>query len=459
MMQDDAHLPPAHDQNQKQVLADAMVRLYRKQDYTPLQKIFAKTMPADLAMVLDGFPRQEMVNLFSVLQPPALAAKVLRELSPAAQITLLQKLDTVVLVPIVEKMPPDARSALLKQVPEKEANRLLATMNGDSRREVEALQGYDRGSAGGWMTSQFFILPEETLVAEALAAIHNMCGCEMVYYLFIKDGKGRLAGVTTLRQLVLRNPQQTLAAIAKQRVIHVHLHTPIREVASLARRHHLLAIPVVDEQDVMTGLVTMDDLMTVVEEENTADILCQAGIRTGEYPTPTLRETIHKRLPWLMATLAGGALVALLLNQQLAVLNNPFPLLLFLPVVLALAGRVAQQAATVATRGLRLGMIEYSPIVNRLREAGVALVMGGFFGGLLSLAGWGIFHDKPLAATLVMTMVVTLPLLTLLTANLPRFLQKTGGDARLASGPLALAVVDVITMMIYMVVAVFFYTR
>lgn len=447
---------PARSRNQ--MLVETISRLFRKQAYAPLQKIFAKTFPVDLAQIIDTFPEDEVTKLFAQMPSHELGARVLQELSHACQGIILRESEEVFILLVLEKMAPDVRTDIFSRLEPDLANHLLAGLGRDSKREVENLLQYDPKSAGGIMTSQFFALPEETLVADAIAAVRKLPYYEMVFYLYVVDARNRLVGVSSLRQLILADPGKTLAQMMNPRVLKVYTHDPQEKVAEQVRRHRLLGIPVVNEEEGLVGLVTVDDLIHILEDEVTDDMLKMVGSSGEEFLTQSPFKIVKLRIPWLMAAFVGGVGAAGVVDAYEETLSKVIQLSAFLPIVMGMAGNVGTQAATIAVRSLATGAIQVSNFYALVfKEINVGVLLGSFIGVCLATAAYFMFHQPTLSLTVGVSIMMNIVIAALIASSLPLAFQRLGADPALASGPFVLTSIDVLGVINYMVMASLIY--
>ncbi|MBF0127379.1 MAG: magnesium transporter [Magnetococcales bacterium] len=436
------------------MFAQTISRLYNKQSFTPLQKILGKTLPADMAQILDHFPEDDAAKIFYLIPASATAASVLKEVSVSLQNEILKDGEMQKIIPILEKMAPDARTDLFGHLDAELAQRLLESLNKEAQKDVENLLQYHPDTAGGLMTTQFFALNEATTVQNAIESVRNLPTYEMVFYLSVVAEGGRLSGVSSLRQLLLAKPEYTLAQMMNRRVVKVRTSSPQDEVAEIARRYRLLAVPVVDEQGVLVGLVTVDDVIGVLEQEVTDEVLKHAGTSSSEILATSAFKIFRIRLPWLIAAFVGGLGASLVINSFETTLSKVLALGAFLPIILGMAGNVGNVAATVAVRGLATGAVKLNQLLPLLlKELRVGLLLGGFYGVLLGVIAYVFYRDLALSQTLVATILLNMTMAAMLAASLPLFFQRIGADPAVASGPFVLTAIDLLGVGTYFLVA------
>jgi len=458
-----------------QDLLEAVRRLYRKQAFGGLQKILPKIHPSDLAQILDAFEEDDALRLFMLISPPDTAARTLTELDPALQAQILKEADYDRMLPILEQLHPDDRADILRQLPPEAAKRFMGGMDWALVREVEDLLQYSSDTAGGIMTSQFFAMPQSATVQEAIDAVHKLASYEMVFYLYVLDEGQRLVGVSSLRQLILADPGKTLDQIMNTRAVRISTSTPRAEIGDLVKRYRLLALPVVDDMDVLVGIVTVDDVIDAIEEEVSDDMLKMAGTHSAEeMVSESFFRSFWRRLPWLVAALTGGLIAsgiidfyfhAVLGEEVLAhapagqiLLALVLALTAFLPIVMSVASNVGTVSATVMVHGLATGVFKPGHILSLLaKELGTGILLGACYGGITAAAAWWLFSDIQevgvLSTTIGTTVWLNISLASLIGPGLPLLLQRLGREPTAITGPYLASLLDLLAVLNYFLVA------
>lgn len=460
---------------QPQDLLEAVRRLYRKQAFSGLQKILPKIYPSDLAQILDAFEAEDALRLFMLISPPENAARTLTEIDPALQAYILEEADYDRMLQILEQLPPDDRADILRQLPAEAAKRFMGGMDWALMREVEDLLQYSSDTAGGIMTSQFFAMPGSATVQEAIDAVRKLSSYEMVFYLYVLDENERLVGVSSLRQLILADPEKTLDQIMNARVVRIGTDTPRAEIGDLVKRYRLLALPVVDDMDVLVGIVTVDDVIEAIEEEVSDDMLKMAGTHSAEeLVSESFFRSFWGRLPWLVAALIGGLVASGIIDYYFhsalgeEVLANAttdeilLPLVLaltaFLPIVMSVASNVGTVSATVTVHGLATGAIKPGRTLPLLaKELGTGLLLGACYGGITAAAAWWLFSDIPgvrvIGTTIGTTVWLNISMASLIGPGLPLLLQRMRREPTAITGPYLASLLDVLAVLNYFLVA------
>ena len=461
MIDTHSHIPVIDPSGKLIKLRDAIERLLRRNAKKPLEKILSKIHPADLAQVLEGFPEDYVTVLFLSIPDPGVAAEVMATLPTNILSDVVREADVTRLAPILNLLAPDDLVDFIGKLDEELGAKVTSALTKDSKDELEDLLQYDPNTAGGIMTTEFFSMTDDSRVEQAVEAIRgraDMDEVEMVYYIYVTSNNGRLMGVVSLRQLLLAHPSKLLRDVMNPRIISTLTSDSQETVAKLVDKYRLLAIPVVDTEGTLVGMVTVDDVIDVLEDETTREMLAMAGTSSSELLTQSPLNIFKLRVPWLMAAFTGGVGAALVLDQYEATMSQIIQLSAFLPIVMGMAGNVGTQAATVAVRGLATGSLKLSHFTSLLfKELMVGLMLGSFYGILLSGVSWIMFNDFSSIPSLMLTvgvaMLMNICLAAIIASSLPMLFQRLGTDPALASGPFVLTSIDVLGVINYLIVA------
>jgi magnesium transporter len=430
-------------------------KFVRKGSRSSITKLLSKARPEDVAVMLRGLPPGERIAVFDVLRSdyPEAAGDVLSELDANVRLQLLEALAPTAIAEILESMPVDDSVYVVEELPDELRAQVLELVGAEHLTEVQSQLTYDDDSAGRIMDRELFALPETTTVREAVAAIQDNRDLEMILYLYVIDDAGRLVGVTSLRQLLLARPSKSLGEVMTRDLISVNTDTDQEEVAQLATRYDLLAIPVLDEEGRLCGIVTYDDIVDVMREEATEDFYKMAGTSDEEilYQERTLK-VASIRLPWLLVNLVGGVGTGLLLEHFQVKLSEALFLLTFVPVIMGMGGNVGTQTSTIAVRGLatgRLGQGEGSVKRFLWRQLKVGVLLGVACATIVALAALFLQQDLRYAGVVGGAMLTALVFASLNGAVIPVVFQRLGIDPAIAAGPLVTTSNDITGILIY----------
>jgi magnesium transporter len=441
------------------VLLDTFRRLLRRRARTNLEKLTIKTHPADLALLFRHFSDEERQQVFTVIQKTETVGEFLPELDESIVEALLEPLDASAVVILLEEVSADDRADILNLLPEEKANSVLKAFDSEESEELEELMSYAPDTAGGIMSVDPFSLSENTTAAEAVTNIQSSEDAEMVFYLYVTDEKEKLTGVVSLRDLVVAPPNSTLKSFMLTNVVAVTTDTDQEEVARQVSRYNLLAIPVVDADNTLLGIVTVDDVVDVIREEATEDFLQMAGIgKDREILMKSTWENARLRLPWLFASWIGGTAAVYIIGWYQEMLTSIVALAAFIPVIVGMGGNIGTQSSTIIIRGIATGRVQLAQASKViLKEIGVGVLLGVFYGILLGIVAYFKFIDieEPMKLGLVVGLAIFASMLiaTSIGTLVPILLRKVDVDPAIASGPFVTTSTDVLGILLYFIIA------
>lgn len=448
-----------------QLLQETVERLLRRNATTHLKKILRKTHPADIAYLFKLLNEQSARTIFELLPDVEIAADVLSEMQPALRTKFLQNVDLRRLVEILSAMADDDAADLLSGVPEDFRQQILLLMSQKDTEEVVAgLLSYPEDSAGRIMTTDFLALPETMSANEAVQEVRKASETEMVFYLYVIDDEKRLSGVLSLRQLVTASDETRLSTIETREVVKVHVTTDQEEAARLVSRYNLLAIPVVDDNEVLVGIITVDDVIDVLREEATEDILKMAGTSEEEISSFSVWRSVRVRLPWLFAAWVGGVAAVEIIGGFEAHFQEKIALFAslaaFIPIIMGMGGNIGTQSLSITVRGLATGRIDPKQLWRVVyKEIRVGLLLGLAYGVLLSAVGFVLKSDFTLGLVVGIAMCGNMTLAAVVGTFLPLVAVKLRIDPAVASGPFVTTSIDVLGITLYFVTALLFVVR
>ncbi len=443
----------------QEVLRETLARFLARGAHADVTRLLGRVRPEDVAAVLERFDAGERIEIFRLLLShfPDSAGDVLTGMDPARRLELLEELTPEQIAGLLERIPVDDAVFVVESLPPALHDQIVELVDLRELTGVQEQLGYPERSAGRLMDTDLFALPETVTVRDAIAAIQEMRDVEMIFYLYVVDRDRHLIGVTSLRQLLLSRPETTLDAIMQKSVIKVHVETDQEEVARQASRYDLLAIPVVDDHNRLVGIVTVDDIIDVVQEEAADDMLRMAGTSEDEllYEGRVLA-VARLRLPSLLVSLAGLLVTGMLLAAFQTRFVDALFLLAFVPAIMGLPGSVGGQASAVALRdlaagGLAAGSGGVAAFIGR--QFKVAAVLGLACGALAAVAALALQRNVQFGLAVGAALLVAMPLAALVGAATPPLLARLNLDPAVASGPLLAAVHDIVGILAYFSVA------
>lgn len=422
------------------------------------KKMVAEIHPADLAEIISRVSREEAANLIKDLDIET-AAEAISELEPEIQAKIITEIDADKAADIIEEMPPDDAVDMLSDLPVEKAKEILERVEKEEAEDINELLAHEEDSAGGLMTTEFISYPPNLSVKDAIELFKKDAGdIETVYYLYIVDDNEKLVGVVSLRELLLSDPEKKLAEIMETKLIKVSPHEDVEVVAELMSKYDLVAIPVVDEKGHLLGIVTIDDIMDVVEEEATEDIYKLAG--TSEVKFGSIEEVhpfqiVRSRLPWLFLCLLGGLISSLVITHFQETLAAIIVLAAFVPVIMGMAGNAGLQVSTTMVRNLALNSItNFWRYIAKELSAG--LMIAGSTGLSIAIAA-GILKGMPMLGLVVgLSMFLSICSSVIIALLAPTIAEKFGIDPAITAGPFVTVFNDVLGLTIYFSVASIF---
>ncbi len=405
-------------------------------------QLLRRLHPADAAEVLYELEPDRRAVVLHELDWETIA-DILEELDEDEMVEVVESLTTSELAGVLDEMEPDMAADLLGELEEAEAAEVLQQM--EEREEVAPLLAYPEDTAGGIMTTPRHMLRRHMTVAQAMAFLREHYQDEHdLYYLYVLDRNQRLVGIVSLRALVLADPDQTLDEIMERDVISVSPDVDQEEVARLLARYNLLALPVVDEENHLLGIVTVDDVMDVLEEEATEDIYGIAQMSGDAAIFSPLREAVRTRLFWLMVNLGTAFLASAVVSLFEGTIARVAVLATFMPIVAGQGGNAGIQTSTIVIRSLALGELALDELWKALRYELLLGLLNGIAVGLVVAGVALVWKGNPMLGLVIgVAMVGNMLMAALAGVLIPFALHRMGRDPALASGIFLTTVTDV----------------
>ncbi|WP_130796752.1 magnesium transporter [Streptomyces otsuchiensis] len=384
------------------------------------------------------------------------ALEVFEELEPVDQQQILEGLRDQAFRDLVEGMDPDDRARMLGEVPAKVARRVLAGLSAHERQMTAALLGYPEGSVGRYMTPETVALQQHLTVNQALEVVRRRgANAETIYTLPVVDAGRRLTGIVQLRELVLSDPEAMVSDLVVTEPPSARATEPAEDAARLMRETNVLDLPVVDSEDRLVGLLTIDDAVEVIEAADTEDVARQSGAEPLErhYMSASVFEVSRKRVIWLMLLLVAATLtvsVTQAFEDELATVTQ---LALFIPLLIGTGGNSGAQAATAAVRALAVGEVRTSDMLRVIwRECRTGLLLGAMLAVIGLLVG-AVFVGWDIAAVVAITLVIICMWAATVGGTMPLLAKKLKIDPAVVSAPMVTTLVDATGLIIYFTTA------
>ena len=438
-------------------ILDKILELLVNKDFPQLGNLLKDMNPADVAELFEDLPREKMALVFRLL-PKELAADAFAYMNPDEQTVLVEAFSDKELHDVVNELYVDDAADMIEEMPANLVKRILRHTDAETRVLINQILNYPKDSAGSIMTMEYVDLKRGMTVEEAFDRIRAIgVEKETVYTCYVTDSRRKLKGIVTVKDLLLAPKNELIRNIMETNIIYVSTHTDKEEVASLFGKYDFLAVPVVDNEERLVGIVTVDDAIDVIQDEATEDIEMMAAITPTDKPymKTGVFATWKKRIPWLLLLMISATFTGSIITSFEDALSASIVLTGFIPMLMDTGGNAGSQASVSIIRGLSLGEIEYKDIGRILwKEARVAFLCG------VSLAAANfvklLLVDRvtiPVAIVVCSTLVVTVLAAKLVGCSLPVLAKRIGFDPAVMASPFITTIVDALSLLIYFRIA------
>ncbi|MBW2646418.1 MAG: magnesium transporter [Deltaproteobacteria bacterium] len=440
---------------QIKILLSMIQRLIRRGATHNLQKIVNKSHAADVAAVFSFLPPKDQTSLFLLIDKTDKKAEVLSELGETEFLVIAEDMPAEEVVKIFEEMASDDVADLLQLLPDEKSKEILDLMEKEDSAEVEGLLRFEDDTAGGIMVPDFIALKEESTVGDAIAALQTKeKDVEMAFYLYVVDDYDHLVGVISLRQLVVARPATKLQEIMTTNVVSVHSNMDQEEVAKVVARYNILAVPVVDDNNVLLGIVTVDDVIDIIREEATEDILRMAGAGDELVETQSILRSTRTRLPWLFASWIGGIGAFCIIEHFEGALSKVLYLAAFIPIIMGMGGSVGTQSATIVVRGLAMGRFNVKQILPVVfKELAIGGLLGFFYGLLLGIVAHYRYDLWEVGIVVGFSVLCSMTMAATVGSCVPLLLARIKIDPAVATGSCVTTSIDILSVLLYFQIA------
>jgi len=441
----------------RELVRTQLQMLLEQENFQGAKQVLVPVQPVDIADAIEGLPDALQVIAFRLLSK-AEAIEVYEYLDSSVQQSLIEEFKRQEVLDIVDKMSPDDRVRLFDELPAKVVRRLLAQLSPQERQATAQLLGYEADTAGRIMTPEYISLKESLTLGETLERIRSLASTtETIYYVYVTDAERHLSGIVSLRDLVVSPPEQTLGEVMSRDAVCVHTDTDQEEVARLIQRYDFLAVPVVDREHRLVGIVTVDDVIDILERETTEDIYALGGgVQSGRdnYFQTNLITVARKRVVWLFVLLLTNSVTATIINSQADILQRVVALAAFIPLLTGTGGNVGAQSSTVVIRGLNTDEIRDMGSLQVIgREAMAGALLGTILGSVATVWAYLLRDDISVAVAVGISLVAIAILASVAGSALPFLFRSLGLDPALMSAPFITTAVDVLGVLIYFNIA------
>lgn len=449
-----------------QLIKPEFQELIESKDWVGLKEVLTDVPPADIAELLVELEGKIAVVVFRLLKKP-IAADVFAELPSAKGVELLELFNRQQLSDVMSNLEPDEQVALMEELPGHLTQSVINSMKPEDQKQVKKLLGFPEESVGRLMTPRYVRVKSDWTIDRSMQHIRKYAEiAETLNVIYVVDDKQRLIDDLRITEIIIADPKATIQTIMDSSFNTLSVFEDQEEAVKMFAKYDRVALPVVDSDGVLVGIVTVDDVIDVAEEETTEDMQKMAGMDALDdyYSQTTIFDMVKKRLGWLIVLFVGQILTALTMGQYVELLEKVVLLSFFVPLIISSGGNSGAQAATLIIRALATDDIKFDDWKKVfLREFLSGLILGGLIGilGFVTLILWGVMDGDPINLEIIMTaLVVALSLLTIVLfgnfigAMLPFILSKLGLDPAVSSAPFVATIVDVSGIIIYFSIAI-----
>ncbi|MDO9567679.1 MAG: magnesium transporter [Candidatus Desulfaltia sp.] len=442
--------------DRSKILIESIKRLLRRGAVAKLLKIVNKAHASDLSMVFHSLSRSNQRKLFGFIKDIEKKGELFSELDEDIFLNLIEGIDLNQVVEILDNMPTDDVADLIGRLPEEKSDTILEKMKKEGSKEVEGLLSYDDDTAGGIMVPDFIALREDVPAGNAIMSLQKEhMDVEMPFYLYVVDEYGKLTGVCSLRQLVVVKPDTPLKDFMTTDVFAVKTNMDQEEVAKIVAHYDILAVPVVDETNKLVGIVTVDDVIDIIREEATEDILKMAGAGEEFVETKSVLKSIRIRLPWLFACCIGGIIASFIISHFQESLSKVAYIAAFIPVIMGMSGNIGIQSSTIVVRGLATGRLNVKDLwAVVFKELTIGLILGMVYGLFIGLVAQVQYSREALAISVALAVICSMSLAALSGSLAPMLFARLNMDPAVATGPFVTTAIDIISVFLYFNIAV-----
>ncbi len=441
-------------------LVETIKEHYEKREFQQIKTIFSELNPADIAVLLEEFPENQKLLFFRLLSKED-SADTFVELDPDTQEALIHGISDTELREVLDELYLDDTVDIIEEMPATLVKRILRNTDAETRKSINALLKYPEDSAGSLMTPEYVDLKKDMSVDDAFKRIRRTgVDKETIYTCYVTDAQRHLLGVTTVKELLLRDSEDLIEDFMETNVIYVNTLDDQELAAQQLSKYNFLALPVVDMEERLVGIITVDDAMDVMQEENTEDIQKMNAMLPTEktYLKTSVFETWKSRFPWLLllmvsATFTGSIITAF--EDKLAALTI---LTAFIPMLMDTGGNSGGQASVTVIRAMSLGEVNFKDYFRVVwKELRVGFVCGISLAAVNFLKIWFIdkmaFQNDEITLiidlAICLTLVVEIVFAKFIGCSLPMLAKKIGFDPAVMSSPFITTIVDAVSLLVF----------
>lgn len=451
------------EERERETIIERIITSTALNDIDTIKKALLEAYPVEIAQAIRYLEPEEQEKIISLL-PVEESSEVLlalRDIDEGAAIKLTEELDIDNLSEMVSVMEPDDAADVLADLPKSDAAEVLDLMEDEESKDIQELLKYPEETAGGIMTLELVAMPEDSTVDDVLRYIRENPPNRQIFYVYVIDKEGKFVGAVPIDKLITEIPERILGDMAIRDIISVTPDADREEVAELVTQYDMVALPVVDKQDKLIGVITADDVMETIKDEATEDIYKLAGTSDDELSSNSAFRIAQLRLPWIFVSLAGSVISALMIRLFSGSMLQAISIASFIPAIMAMGGNTGLQSSIATVRGLSIGYISLSYSANIIfKELRTALIMGAVCGVIISCVA-SVWMGKNLifGAVVGLSIFLAMSLSAVLGVLIPIIFKKIKVDPAIASGPLITMINDITGLAVYLSLATFLLHR
>lgn len=436
---------------------EEILELLHKGQYTRLRQVIQELNDADIADYIEEMDEEEIVKIFRIL-PKDMAASVFSYLEIELQQSVITSLSDKDAGHIIDNMMSDDAKELMEEMPANVVKRLIANTSADTRKAINHLMRYPEDSAGSIMTVEYVDLKENYTVREAIERIRKVgLDSETINICYVLDNQRTLVGTVALRYLLLSDADAVIGDMMHRNVISLHTLMDQEEVARMFKKYEFTAMPVVDNEDRLVGIITVDDVVDILEEETTEDIEKMAAVMPSDKPylKTTVFDAYKKRIPWLLLLMISATFTGSIITSFETALSRYVVLTAFIPMLMDTGGNAGGQASAIIIRGLSLDEIEFGDWFTVVWKEIRTAALCGLTLALCNFARLLLFDKVTVAVAFVVcfTLLVAVIVAKIVGSTLPMLAKRIGMDPAVMASPFITTIVDAISLLIYFRVA------
>ena len=439
---------------------NAIRRLYRRNARKALYRLIEKIHPSEMAWVFRYLTPKERQDIYKYIQRMDGLGEFLNEVDHVIIPEIYRGVPAVDVASSLKSIPAETIVELLESLPEDLASDVRNFLTTEDREEVEEVLQYVDDSAGRIMSHEFMVFKDSLSVSEAIAQFQDLGeDTEMPFYIYVINEQNQMVGVLSLRQLLLNAAEKILKDLMEDKFVFVYPETDQEDVANMVSQYNYLALPVLNESMEIVGIVTVDDVIDIIREEATEDMLKMAG--AGEDEDILLKSTfqnVKTRFPWLLASWIGGVCALWIIGSFESLLQQTIFLAAFIPVIIGMGGNVGTQTSTIIVRGIATGHVNIDEVTSVIwKEVRVGTLLGTIYGILLGGLAYLQFpyYEAPiiLGAVVGFSIMLSMVIACIVASFLPIFLFKLDFDPAISTGPFVTTSIDILGVLSYFIIA------